>query len=314
MDDDPDPEQWWTSVIAGAVVAGVALALEFLLQGPYASRRHVRRLPRPHPVGRHALDPVRTVAPGRHRPDRRVGSRGGPGAATAADLGARADRAGLAGPWRWGRLRKAGTRARRLRSGSGLPVTMLHLLAMATWIGGLGVLAFVVLPAAGTLDGARWAGTRAAGVLEGRDGVRGRAGADRHLSGVEGSRRVCRRSLHTTYGVLVLVKIGLFVLLVGLGALAQRRVRGWSDDAAPARRRRTGVLAEILLAVVVLGVSGVLVAERDVTPPSRSPPIPRPARPPDSPTREPPPSGSTPPCAATSRSRSPCQPGRRSRS
>jgi copper transport protein len=81
---------------------------------------------------------------------------------------------------------------------------------------------------------------------------------------------------HTSYGVTLLVKIGLVVVLVALGAASRRIVHGgggplrwvlpdrWSgrsddaDDVGRSRLRRS-VLAELAVAVAVLGVTAVLV-------------------------------------------------------
>ena len=81
---------------------------------------------------------------------------------------------------------------------------------------------------------------------------------------------------HTTYGVTLLVKIGLVVILVGLGAACRRVVHGgggpfrwalpdrWSGrpraagDVSRSRLRRS-VLAELAVAVAVLGVTAALV-------------------------------------------------------
>ena len=78
----------------------------------------------------------------------------------------------------------------------------------------------------------------------------------------------------TTYGELVLTKIELFAVLVALGAVARSHVAAWPTAVAgdgsdrtgrrrviAARQLRGGVLVELGLAVAVLGVSGVLVAE-----------------------------------------------------
>jgi len=81
---------------------------------------------------------------------------------------------------------------------------------------------------------------------------------------------------HTSYGVTLLVKIGLVVVLVALGALSRRVVHGgggplrwalpdrWSrrpDDVGGVHRSRLrrSVLAELTVAVAVLGVTAALV-------------------------------------------------------
>jgi copper transport protein len=133
-----------------------------------------------------------------------------------------------------------------------------HLITMSTWVGGLVMLGLVVL--GGPPDD-----------------------ADRALRFFSPTALVCvaliagsgayqswkevgswSAFVDTRYGALVLVKIGLFAILIALGYLARWLLR-WTDDDRHRRLRRS-VLVEVVLAVAVLSVSGVLVAE----PPGRT--------------------------------------------
>ncbi|MCW2525806.1 MAG: copC [Pseudonocardiales bacterium] len=152
--------------------------------------------------------------------------------------------------------------------------TTLHLIAMTLWIGGLAVLAVAVLTGE---HNARVAATalpvfsNVALVSVGTLAATGSYQAWREVGG-------WRAFVDTEYGVLVLVKIGLFSLLIGLGVLARLalrddlRARQYADADADAvhpyylARLRRGVLIEIALAVTVLIVSAVLVAQ----PPGRT--------------------------------------------
>jgi copper transport protein len=151
--------------------------------------------------------------------------------------------------------------------------TTLHLVAMTVWIGGLVVLAVAVLtgphnaPLAAT---ALPVFSRVALASVATLAVTGTYQAWREVG-------AWRAFVETEYGVLVLVKIGLFAGLIGLGVLARvglrddRRARDHAADLDVVhpyylRRLRRGVLLEIALAVVVLIVSAVLVAQ----PPGRT--------------------------------------------
>lgn len=282
-----DPSAGWRTVGAGAIFALVGLGAEFALQGPYSAGDHVTAALHPAllgdtlslPFGRwHVAAIVLTAALGgavlrlrRRRPDLSPGLAVLAAVAWVAVLTAVAEsgHAGVRSPvW------------------LGLPVTVVHLLAVCTWIGGLAVLATVVLPTAGRAshDGAAQSVlpvfSRVAMVC-----VAALAGTGTYQAWQEvGSWSAL---FGTTYGELVLTKIELFAVLVALGALARSRVAAWPGvtgdggdragaNAAAAKQLRTGVLLELAIAVAVLGVSGVLVAEppgRDTataSPPSTS--------------------------------------------
>lgn len=168
---------------------------------------------------------------------------------------------------------------------------MAHLLAMSAWVGGLVLLAVAVLPRHDPPDLARVLPVFSRVVM----------GSVTVLA-VTGGYQAWRESgtvdavTTTAYGRLVLIKVLLFVVLIGIGNLSRRAVRrryprpvayALSDGAAPDRagsgdptppdvptptagadlgRLRRSVLAEIALAAVVVTVTGVLVAE----PPGRA--------------------------------------------
>lgn len=128
-------------------------------------------------------------------------------------------------------------------------VTTVHLLAMALWLGGLCVLALVVLPARRTDELQRWSrvafGCVAAVLLSGE------YQAWRQVSPIE--------SLWTTgYGMALCAKVFLVTLMVALAYLGRRRL-------TPQRLRRT-VPLETALAVLVLLMTTVLTGE----PPART--------------------------------------------
>ncbi len=155
-------------------------------------------------------------------------------------------------------------------TGSDIPLSMaldvLHLGGVSAWFGGLVVLVLVLLPGdadageAAPLAGAvsAWAFTGVVTVV---------------ASGVVQSVRQVGSGyalFHTTYGRTLLVKVGLVVLLVTLGAVSRSAVpsarsltRPWRRRPGPAvpglRRLRRSVLAELALALAVLGVTGLLV-------------------------------------------------------
>lgn len=292
----------WLGVRAGAGLAAAALAVEFVLQGPYAAGRGLGRALDPTLLGDtldtsfgrwHLIAIVLVLGLGAATVFRPASARRPAALVVAAAAWLVVLTAVAAGG-------HAGVQA---PVWLGLPVTVLHLLTMTTWIGGLAVLAGSVLagsvPASSVPASSVPAGSvPAAGGEPGADV----AWADSVLPlfsrvallcviglGVTGTYQAWREvgswwALgHTTYGALVLVKIALFLVLVGLGAVARGRVRSWPGpergpgplDAAmaagarriaAARRLRAGVVAEIVIAVAVLGVSGVLVAE----PPGRN--------------------------------------------
>ena len=110
-----------------------------------------------------------------------------------------------------------------------LPVAVVHLMAMAVWLGGLTVLAAVLLPR-GDMAVVRAAVPRFSGIAFGCVTV----------LAVTGTYQAWRQVgtlpalTSTAYGRLVLLKIGGFLLLIGLGYLA----RTWIADNLPDRAPR----------------------------------------------------------------------------
>jgi copper transport protein len=67
----------------------------------------------------------------------------------------------------------------------------------------------------------------------------------------------------TWYGRLVVAKVVLLAVLIALGYLARRIVqrRDWANRGGPLRRMRRTLLIELLVGAIVLGVTGVLIAQ-----------------------------------------------------
>jgi copper transport protein len=134
-----------------------------------------------------------------------------------------------------------------------------HLTAMAVWLGGLVVLAVFLLRWADDRElGAilpvwsRWATVSVCTLLL--------AGTVQALIEVG----TFGALVSTSYGRLVLVKVGLFVLAIGAAAYARRLVRRHAGERPGAMRR--AVRTELGIAAVILAVSAVLVH----TPPART--------------------------------------------
>ncbi len=147
-----------------------------------------------------------------------------------------------------------------------LAAAMVHLVAVTVWLGGLAALAGVVLPAAraGVSPGPTAAGLRrwsitaytcVAGLV-----LSGEYQAARQLAPVQAL-------WSTSYGIVLLVKLGLVAVIVAVAAVAQRRVaalpadpdRAASADVVAAVRR--SVRVECAVAVAVLAVTAVLVSQ-----------------------------------------------------
>ncbi|GAA2059354.1 copper resistance protein CopC [Catenulispora yoronensis] len=135
-----------------------------------------------------------------------------------------------------------------------LPADVLHLLAMATWVGGLTALTVAILGGAGELEPderltvVRRFSTTAfvavcvlatTGVYQGWRQVR-------HWDSL----------FNTDYGRLLIIKSSIFLVLLSLGFLARRILAATTPDLA---RLRRSVAAEFGLAVVVLAVTALLV-------------------------------------------------------
>lgn len=152
-----------------------------------------------------------------------------------------------------------------------LPVDAIHLVAMAVWLGGLPVLLGVLLRS-GDVSGMRIAiprFSRTALICVGVLVVTGTYQAWREVGTLEAL-------FATSYGAVLLAKVGLVVVLVLLGALARQWVRKHYTHAVPVvskkrkpyrgpeerevGRFRRMIAVEAVLAAVVLGVTAFLVS------------------------------------------------------
>ncbi|MEU4158115.1 copper resistance protein CopC [Actinoplanes sp. NPDC026670] len=144
-------------------------------------------------------------------------------------------------------------------AGVSVVIDALHLAAMAVWVGGLVMLFGFLLPkATGRELGAilpiwsRWAMT-AVGVLV----FAGVVQALIEVSDLDGL-------LNSTYGRMILAKIGLAALVIGVAAFSRKLVGKLvgerADDDSPGPLRRI-VAAELAIIAVILGVTSFLVQE-----------------------------------------------------
>lgn len=146
-------------------------------------------------------------------------------------------------------------------AGIALPVDVAHLLGAAVWIGGLVVLAGVVLPHDDELTpriAARFSTIAAVAVAV--VVATGTFQAVRQVGGLDGLR-------DTNYGKLLALKVVAVLAIVGLGAYSRSLVRARVgddpaelDDADLHRAVRRSVLAETVVAVVVVALTSLLVA------------------------------------------------------
>ena len=146
-------------------------------------------------------------------------------------------------------------------AGLAVPVDVVHLLAAALWIGGLGILALVVLPRGGARTPAVAARfSSVAAVAVGVVVATGIFQSVRQLDGLDGLR-------DTGYGRLLVLKVVAVAVVVVLGAFSRSVVRalagpglesGDEDDVRRTLRRSVGV--EAVVAVVVVALTALLVA------------------------------------------------------
>jgi copper transport protein len=138
---------------------------------------------------------------------------------------------------------------------------VVHLCAMAVWVGGLALLVAAVLPRRepAELRAVLPAFSRVAFVAVTAIAVTGAYAAWRGIG-------AWRAILGTDYGLLVCAKVLLFCGLVALGQLSRRAIQrragltdGGDVDAVTHERMRRSVLVEIALAVLVLVATAVLV-------------------------------------------------------
>jgi copper transport protein len=164
---------------------------------------------------------------------------------------------GVAGAATWGISGHPGTSAAPTLT---VVADTVHLGGVALWIGGLIVLcAFLLRQADAAELGAilpvwsDWAAASVAALV-----LAGTAQALVQIGSVDAL-------VHTTYGKLVLVKVGLLAVVLVVAAFSRRLVRrGMADadgvpDRTPARRLRRTVLIEVIGAVLIIGVAAVLV-------------------------------------------------------
>jgi len=159
-------------------------------------------------------------------------------------------------------------------TGGDIPLTMsldvLHLGAVAVWLGGLALLASLLIPRGPDVQPGDVASValRASACAFGAVLVVIATGIIQSIGQVGSFYALT----NTTYGRTLMVKVGLVVLLVGVGALSRAVVLGarwlpwrrrtqlpeWDDTRRPMRLRRT-VCAELAIAFCVLGVTALLV-------------------------------------------------------
>jgi copper transport protein len=143
-------------------------------------------------------------------------------------------------------------------AGVSVVVDTVHLAAMSVWLGGLVMLFAFLLPRADERElGAilpiwsRWAATAVGTLIL--------AGAVQALIQVGSFKGL----VDSTYGILILVKVGLAALVLGVAAYSRSLVRSKAAESSPRSLRRP-VFVELSIAAVVVGVAAVLV---QVSPP-----------------------------------------------
>ncbi|HEX8628215.1 MAG TPA: copper resistance protein CopC [Catenuloplanes sp.] len=137
--------------------------------------------------------------------------------------------------------------------GVSVAVDVVHLAAVAVWLGGLIMLVGFLLRQAEEHElgailpiWARWAALAVSALVL--------AGTIQALIEVGTPRAL----VSTTYGWLIVAKVALFALVMGVAAYARRLVRRQAANGRPALLRRT-VIAELGITAVVLGLTAVLV-------------------------------------------------------
>jgi copper transport protein len=138
-------------------------------------------------------------------------------------------------------------------AGVSVVVDAIHLAAMSVWLGGLVMLLAFLLRQANERElGAilpiwsRWAATAVAALI-----IAGSVQALIEVASFKGL-------VESTYGRLILVKIGLAATVIGMAAYSRRLVRNRTAEIGPGRLRRV-VFAELVVTAVVLGVTAALV-------------------------------------------------------
>lgn len=138
-------------------------------------------------------------------------------------------------------------------AGVSVVVDAIHLAAMSVWLGGLVMLVGFLLRQADERElGAilpiwsRWAATAVAALI-----IAGSVQALIEVASFKGL-------YDSTYGRLILVKIGLAAMVIALAGYSRRLVRNRRAETGPRLLRRV-VLAELAVTAVVLGVTAALV-------------------------------------------------------
>jgi copper transport protein len=138
-------------------------------------------------------------------------------------------------------------------AGVSVVVDAIHLASMSVWLGGLVMLVAFLLPRANERElGAilpiwsRWAATAVSALIL--------AGVVQALIEVASFKGL----VDSTYGILILTKVGLAALVVAVAAYSRRLVRSKTAEAGPRALRRP-VYLELAITAVVLGVTATLV-------------------------------------------------------
>jgi copper transport protein len=138
-------------------------------------------------------------------------------------------------------------------AGVSVVVDAIHLASMSVWLGGLVMLVSFLLPRANERElGAilpiwsRWAATAVSALIL--------AGVVQALIEVASFKGL----VDSTYGILVLVKVGLAASVLGVAAYSRRLVRSSTAETGPAKLRRP-VFVELGITAVILGVTAALV-------------------------------------------------------
>ncbi len=149
-----------------------------------------------------------------------------------------------------------------------LPSTTLHVVAMSAWVGGLAMLVFVLRGAMRPLDLVN-RGRLLASVLVRFSTIAGVCVAVVLLTGVVQSFVYVRNLdnlLHTEFGQILIAKILVVVGMLGIGGYNRQRsvprlqkiAEGGETPGRPGVLLRRALRGEVLLAVVVLGITGAL--------------------------------------------------------
>jgi copper transport protein len=140
-------------------------------------------------------------------------------------------------------------------AGVSVVVDAIHLASMSVWLGGLVMLVAFLLPQANERElGAilpiwsRWAATAVGALIL--------AGVVQALIEVASFKGL----VDSTYGILILVKVALAMMVVGVAAYSRKLVRTkTAEGAGGARKLRRPVYVELAITAVVLGVTAALV-------------------------------------------------------